>query len=210
MSEMHPCSCGAEPVEEHALPVDQMSQLKGTLVRSVFRIPGMDCPSEEQMIRMRLAEAPVAAMVFDLPARSLVVDHTGDPAALVALLEPLGYGAALQESSALSVEQTPLTAPDSDAETKVLWILLAINAAMSVIEMFAGWWANSAGLLSDAADMLADAEVYGVALYAVGRTTPCSHAVNMSTSARTTGHAVKNFYRCVPGDLCVNIKLFYP
>ena len=29
--------------------------------RSVFRIPGMDCPSEEQMIRLRLAEARVPA-----------------------------------------------------------------------------------------------------------------------------------------------------
>ena len=180
--QMHPCSCTVEPAEEYALPGDRMRQLKGALVRSVFRIPGMDCPSEEQMIRMRLAAAPVAAMVFDLPGRSLVVDHTGDPAALVALLEPLGYGTALQESNVLSAGQTPLAAPDSDAEAKVLWILLAINAAMSVIEIFAGWWANSAGLLSDAADMLADAGVYGVALYAVGRT-----AVHKRTAAHLSG-----------------------
>ena len=39
--------------------------------RSVFRIPGMDCPSEEQMIRLRLADAPVAALAFDLAARRL-------------------------------------------------------------------------------------------------------------------------------------------
>ena len=45
--QMHPCSCTAEPVEEHALPGDRMRQLKGALVRSVFRVPGMDCPAEE-------------------------------------------------------------------------------------------------------------------------------------------------------------------
>lgn len=55
------------------------------------------------------------------------------------------------------------------AEAGVLWRLLAINGLMFAIEIVAGWWAQSAGLLSDAADMFADAAVYGVALYAVGR-----------------------------------------
>ena len=40
---------------------------------------------------------------------------------------------------------------------------------MFVVEIIAGWLSNSAGLISDAADMFADAAVYGVALYAVGR-----------------------------------------
>lgn len=48
-------------------------------------------------------------------------------------------------------------------------MLLAINAVMFVLEIGAGWWAHSAGLISDAMDMFADAAVYGVALYAVGR-----------------------------------------
>ena len=63
--------------------------------RSVFRIPGMDCPSEEQMIRMRLADAPVAALKFDLAGRRLTVDHDGDPEQILARLVPLGYGADL-------------------------------------------------------------------------------------------------------------------
>jgi len=44
------------------------------------------------------------------------------------------------------------------------------HATMFVIEIGAGWWARSAGLLADAMDMFADAAVYGVALYATGRT----------------------------------------
>ena len=58
---------------------------------------------------------------------------------------------------------------DDAAAARVLWTLLAINAAMFVIELGAGLWARSAGLIADAMDMFADAAVYGVALYAVGR-----------------------------------------
>lgn len=54
-------------------------------------------------------------------------------------------------------------------ERKTLWMLLAINGAMFVVELIAGWWGQSTGLLADSLDMLADASVYGVALYAVGR-----------------------------------------
>lgn len=54
-------------------------------------------------------------------------------------------------------------------EKKVLWWLLAINACMFVIELVTGWLAESAGLIADSLDMLADAGVYGIALYAVGR-----------------------------------------
>ncbi|MHB1370159.1 MAG: cation transporter [Pseudomonadaceae bacterium] len=140
------------------------------LQRSVFRIPGMDCPSEEQMIRLRLADAPVTALAFDLGGRRLTVDHDGDPAAILARLVPLGYGAALAESYPLGNESPALAPPPDDrAEARVLWTLLAINALMFVIELGAGVWARSAGLVADAMDMFADAAVYGVALYAVGR-----------------------------------------
>ena len=138
--------------------------------RSVFRIPGMDCPSEEQMIRMRLADAPVAALKFDLAGRRLTVDHDGDAAQILARLVPLGYGAELAESRVLAAGEAQAAAPADDAaEARVLWILLAINALMFVVELGAGLWARSAGLIADAMDMFADAAVYGVALYAVGR-----------------------------------------
>jgi Co/Zn/Cd efflux system component len=40
---------------------------------------------------------------------------------------------------------------------------------MFVTEAVAGWWGESAGLLADSLDMFADASVYGISLYAVGR-----------------------------------------
>lgn len=54
-------------------------------------------------------------------------------------------------------------------ESRTLWTLLAINGGMFIVEALAGWRADSAGLLGDSLDMLADAAVYGIALYAVGR-----------------------------------------
>lgn len=57
------------------------------------------------------------------------------------------------------------------AEAKTLRWLLAINAAMFFVEIVAGWLAQSTGLLADSLDMFADAAVYGLALYAVGRDT---------------------------------------
>lgn len=54
-------------------------------------------------------------------------------------------------------------------ERKTLWALLGINATMFVGEAFAGWLGQSTGLMADSLDMLADASVYGIALYAVGR-----------------------------------------
>lgn len=55
------------------------------------------------------------------------------------------------------------------SETRVLIILLLINGAMFLVEFGVGWWAQSMALIADAIDMLADAMVYGVGLYAVGR-----------------------------------------
>ena len=54
-------------------------------------------------------------------------------------------------------------------ERRVLWIALALNAAMAVIGGIAGWIAQSTGLLADALDMLSDATAYAIGLVAIGR-----------------------------------------
>lgn len=162
------CSCKSSPS-----PCDNEAGAAqpgdGPLLRSTFHIPGMDCPSEEQMIRLRLAPLPVGALHFDLPARRLAVDHAGEAAAILLALEPLGFGATLTGSTPLTEATLSADQADPAAEARVLWLLLAINALMFVVEIGAGWLARSAGLIADAMDMFADAAVYGVALYAVGR-----------------------------------------
>lgn len=54
-------------------------------------------------------------------------------------------------------------------QSRVLIVLLAINATMFLIEIGIGWWAESSALIADAMDMLADSMVYAIGLYAVGR-----------------------------------------
>ncbi|MDH3903706.1 MAG: cation transporter [Xanthomonadales bacterium] len=54
-------------------------------------------------------------------------------------------------------------------ERKTLLILLAINGVMFLAEITLGWFAESTGLIADSLDMLADAGVYGLSLYAVGK-----------------------------------------
>ena len=54
-------------------------------------------------------------------------------------------------------------------QQSALIILLLINAFMFVVEFIAGWLADSTALIADSMDMLADALVYGVSLYAVGK-----------------------------------------
>ena len=54
-------------------------------------------------------------------------------------------------------------------QRRVLVAVLAINAVMFVLEFGAGVVAGSAALMADAADMLGDALVYAVSLYALAR-----------------------------------------
>ena len=146
------------------------------LSRTTFEIPRMDCPSEEQLVRMALGDIPgVHALSFDLPGRRLAVLHEGTAEAVAARLEPLGLGARLAESGAAPEGAGGATLAPSHvhdaAHERTLWLLLGINAAMFLIELVSGWLADSAGLLADSLDMLADAIVYGLSLYAVGHGT---------------------------------------
>ncbi|EKE79953.1 cation diffusion facilitator family transporter [Idiomarina xiamenensis] len=70
------------------------------------------------------------------------------------------------------------TAMDN-AQKRLLWIVLALNGVMFVVEFVAGWLAQSSGLLADSLDMLADTLVYAVSLYAVGKT--LRHKANAAT-----------------------------
>lgn len=56
-----------------------------------------------------------------------------------------------------------------ESHSKVLWIVLAINAVMFVVEGAAGFLAHSTSLLADALDMLGDALVYGFSLFVLAR-----------------------------------------
>ncbi|TYC59486.1 cation transporter [Marinobacter sp. BW6] len=148
---------------------------------STYRIPKMDCPSEERMIRMALTGVEnIQSLSFDLSGRTLEIIHHGETGPITSKLENLGLGASLQrteDASAESVRAAESSIANESEESGTLWILLAINALMFLVEMTMGLIAQSAGLIADSLDMLADAAVYGLALYAVG------HGIKMQVRA---------------------------
>ncbi|ABM18383.1 MULTISPECIES: cation transporter [Marinobacter] len=148
---------------------------------STYKIPKMDCPSEERMIRMALTGVEnIQSLSFDLSGRTLEIIHHGETGPITSKLENLGLGASLQrteDASAESVRAAESSKANESGESGTLWILLAINALMFLVEMTMGLIAQSAGLIADSLDMLADAAVYGLALYAVG------HGIKMQVRA---------------------------
>lgn len=123
-------------------------------------LPGMDCTTEEQLVRLTLDAVPgVESVEVDLKRRIVSVRHRGDPAPITAALSALGLGDGHEPGQ-------PGASPP--AVRRALWAVLVINAAMFVVEMVAGLWAGSLGLVADSLDMLADAAVYAIALAAVG------------------------------------------
>ncbi len=134
---------------------------------TTFFIPKMDCPSEEQMIRFSLSSLAVSRLDFNIPERRVVIIHSEEPQAVLEKLIPLGFGAEIISNEVSAFEDENKS---SDAhQKKILWILLLLNGAMFFIEGIVGWLDNSAGLMADGVDMLSDAMVYAIALFAVGK-----------------------------------------
>ena len=134
---------------------------------TTFLIPKMDCPCEEQMIRLTLSSLSISKFDFDIPARKVIITHLEEPQVVLEKLIPLGFGAQII-STELSTSENEEESNDSH-QKRVLWILLILNGLMFFIEGIVGWLDNSAGLMADGLDMLSDAVVYGIALFAVGK-----------------------------------------
>ncbi len=54
-------------------------------------------------------------------------------------------------------------------DRRILWLVLLINLGQCLVGVTVGVWASSTAVIGAALDNLADASVYGVSLYAVGR-----------------------------------------
>ena len=55
------------------------------------------------------------------------------------------------------------------SQGRVLWIVLAVNAIMFVVEFAGGIFADSTALMADSLDMLGDATVYAFSLFVLNR-----------------------------------------
>lgn len=138
--------------------------------KTSFEIPKMDCPSEENLIRMKLNDIPtIKHLDFDLAGRKLSVFHQGQLQEIERTIETLDLGGKKINSEPVT-EQIPAFEDDSASQRKLLWSVLLINFAFFLIEMTTGLLSRSMGLLADSLDMLADAWVYGLSLLAVGGT----------------------------------------
>lgn len=136
--------------------------------KTIFKIQKMDCPSEEQMVRMKLhGFEQIEKLEFDIPKRELKVYHNGQNDQILSALESLNL-----DTTLISTEKTEefLEIEPHGKERKLLWTVLIINVSFFAIEIITGFIANSMGLVADSLDMLADGIVYGLALLAVGGT----------------------------------------
>lgn len=133
--------------------------------KSVFEITKMDCPSEENLINMKLNPiSQIQKLTFDIPNRKLTIIHNGKLELIEKSISELNLGDKL-----LSTEFTEYIEKDEERnQRKLLWAVLAINFSFFIIEMLTGIISASMGLVADSLDMLADSFVYGLSLFAVG------------------------------------------
>lgn len=136
------------------------------MLKSVYTISKMDCPSEERLIRMKLEGiTEIEKLEFDIATRKLTVIMTDENPEIEVRLSSLDLGSKLRETMTCDLQQ-PTENPT--VQLKLLWTVLLINFGFFLIEIVAGLISGSMGLVADSLDMFADAVVYGLSLWAVG------------------------------------------
>ena len=135
--------------------------------KTTFEITKMDCPSEENLIRIKLdGISGIEKLEFDIPDRKLIVYHHGQ----IELIEKLILELKLGGKKLSTAQAAQIDLQEETNQKKLLWIVLAINFVFFLIEMTTGWISGSMGLVADSLDMLADSFVYGISLFAVSGT----------------------------------------
>ena len=148
--------------------------------KTEFKITKMDCPSEENLIRLKLEDiSTIQALDFDIPKRKLAVFYDGQLELIETRISDLNLGSSILSTTDVDKAQTS----DSSEQRKVLVAVLAINFSFFIIEIATGIISKSMGLVADSLDMLADAFVYGISLFAVGGTITRKKQI-----ARTAGY----------------------
>ena len=137
------------------------------MLRSQYHISKMDCPSEENLIRVKLdGLGEIQKLEFDLDSRQLYVFHTSKYQEITDRLQELNLGSKHLETAEYVGGE--FKEDSNDVQSKLLWTVLAINFGFFLIEITTGLISRSMGLVADSLDMLADAIVYGLSLWAVG------------------------------------------
>lgn len=136
------------------------------MYKSVYKISKMDCPSEEQMIRMKLDSiTDIKQLDFDIANRMLSIIHLNDQKTIFEKLDSLKFDTVLIETKSIDNFKEIKNKVDSN----LLWKVLAINFFFFILETSFAFISSSMSLLADGLDMLADSFIYALALYAVNR-----------------------------------------
>ena len=134
--------------------------------KTTFNITKMDCPSEENLIKMKLNNfSEIKNLEFDISNRILLVYHINNTDNIEKALAELNLGSIKINSENIAIQSF---AKDKN-QHKLLWIVLLINFAFFIIESLTGFLSKSIGLVADSLDMLADSFVYGLSLLAIGK-----------------------------------------
>jgi Co/Zn/Cd efflux system component len=138
--------------------------------KTIFHIKEMDCPSEESLIRMKLEEIPdIARIDINIQDRKTTIFHRANTAEIEKLLSELKLGSSLVSSEVIEEELSGADGKKDRKQKKILWTVLFINFGFFIIEMVTGLISRSMGLVADSLDMLADAFMYAISLFAVGK-----------------------------------------
>lgn len=90
----------------------------GEMNKSTFIVSQMDCPSEEQMIRMKLeAYTQVKYLDFDIPNRKLEVYHVNGIEDIQTSIAGLNLGDSFQGTE----EAEPPEIEDQSKQKTILW-----------------------------------------------------------------------------------------
>ena len=92
--------------------------------KSTFHISKMDCPSEENLIRMKLDGQAIQKLDFDIPNRRLSVYHEGNIQPIDEALKDLKLGSLLENTIEAEIQNTQT---DHRKEKQLLWSVLLIN-----------------------------------------------------------------------------------
>lgn len=171
--------------------------------RTRFKIDKMDCPCEENLIRMKLSDmTSIKKLEFNIANRTLDILHSGDIELITKMLGSLHLNSHLISS----VKETKEISKDNDSlQRRVLWIVLLINFSFFLIEAITGIVAESMGLVADSLDMLADTLVYAMSLIVVGKAISSKKKVALWSGIFQTFLAILGIYEVVKRFLGLDI-----
>ncbi len=135
------------------------------MYKTEFIISKMDCPAEENLIRIKLSDFDISKLEFDLEKRTLLVYQENDITPIEKALSELDLGSRILSTTTTNDFSQR---EDKSKQRSLLWTVLIINFVFFLLESLTGFFSKSMGLVADSLDMLADSSVYALSLFAVG------------------------------------------